>query len=163
MVRKFERGLGPLLGRGAGSPSSTMWPGPRLTSVPSVVLIHPAVWPQQIWAENWGLCPFWGARAGSPSKTMWPGSMPTCKPSFILIHPTVWPQYTKVRLAWCHEHSAATVTELLQPQDPSCGTLFQFKYAIRTSPTDCSYDSWRHTFFRKHEHYGAVWLWYAAP
>jgi len=42
------------------------------------------------------------------------------------------------RLAWCHEHSAATVTELLQPRDPACGTLFQFNYAIRTSPTDCS-------------------------
>ena len=24
-------------------------------------------------------------------------------------------------------------------------------------------DSWRHTFFGKHEHYGALWLWYAAP
>ena len=45
------------------------------------------------------------------------------------------------RLAWCHEHSAATVTELLQPQDPACGTLFQSNYAIRTSPTECSDDS----------------------
>jgi len=51
-----------------------------------------------------------------------------------------------------HEHSAATVTELLQPQDPACGTLFQFNYAIWTSPTDCSDNSWRHTFFGKHEH-----------
>jgi len=24
------------------------------TSVPSGILIHPAVWPQQTWAENWG-------------------------------------------------------------------------------------------------------------
>ena len=31
---------------GAGSPSNTMWPGPRSTSVPSGVFIHPAVWPQ---------------------------------------------------------------------------------------------------------------------
>jgi len=31
---------------GAGSPSNTMWPGPRPTSVPSGVLIHPTVWPQ---------------------------------------------------------------------------------------------------------------------
>jgi len=71
------------------------------------------------------------------------------------------------RLAWCHEHSAAiTVTELLQPQDPACGTLFQSNYAIRTSPTDCWDDSWRHTFvtfFGKHEQYGALWLLYAAP
>jgi len=40
------------------------------------------------------------------------------------------------RLAWCHEHSAATVTELLQPQYPACGTLFQSNYAIRTSSID---------------------------
>jgi len=32
--------------RGAGSPSNTMWPGPRPTSVPSDILIHPTVWPQ---------------------------------------------------------------------------------------------------------------------
>ena len=31
----------------AGSPSNTMWPGPRPTFVPiSGILIHPAVWPQ---------------------------------------------------------------------------------------------------------------------
>jgi len=31
---------------GAGSPSNTMSPGPGTTSVPSGILIHPAVWPQ---------------------------------------------------------------------------------------------------------------------
>jgi len=41
---------------GAGSPSSTMWPGPMPTSIPSSILIHPAIWPQQIWAETWGGC-----------------------------------------------------------------------------------------------------------
>ena len=45
---------------GAGSPSNTMWPGPRSTSVISDVFIHPAVWPQQTWAENQGLCSFQG-------------------------------------------------------------------------------------------------------
>jgi len=30
---------------------STMSPGPRPTSVPSGILIHPAVWPQLTWAE----------------------------------------------------------------------------------------------------------------
>jgi len=25
-----------------------------------LILIHAAIWPQQIWAENWGLCPFGG-------------------------------------------------------------------------------------------------------
>ena len=33
---------------GAGSPSNTMSPGPRPTSVPSSILIHPTVWPQYI-------------------------------------------------------------------------------------------------------------------
>ena len=33
-------------------PSSTMWPGPRSTSVPSCILIHQAVWPLQTWSEN---------------------------------------------------------------------------------------------------------------
>jgi len=43
--------------RGAGSPANTMWPGPRSTSIPSGVFIHPAIWPQQTWAKNWGLGP----------------------------------------------------------------------------------------------------------
>jgi len=30
----------------AGTPSNTMWPGPRSTSVPSGDFNHPAVWPQ---------------------------------------------------------------------------------------------------------------------
>ena len=30
----------------AGSPFNTMWPEPRLTSIPSGILIHPTVWPQ---------------------------------------------------------------------------------------------------------------------
>jgi len=62
-----------------------------------IILIHPAIWPQQIWAENWGdgLCPFEG-RVGSSSNTMWPGPRPTSVPSCILIHLTVWPQYINV-------------------------------------------------------------------
>jgi len=31
---------------GAGTPSSTMWSGPRSTSTPSGVFIHSAIWPQ---------------------------------------------------------------------------------------------------------------------
>jgi len=31
---------------GAGSPSITMWPGPRPTCIPSFILIRPTVWPQ---------------------------------------------------------------------------------------------------------------------
>ena len=61
------------------------------------------------------------------------------------------------RLAWCREHSAVTATELLQPLDLVCGTLFRSSCAIQTSPTDYPDDSWRDFFFRKHEH-GALWL-----
>jgi len=48
---------------GAGSPSNTKSPGPRPTSIPSGILVHPAVWPQRIWAENWGAVPFFVAWA----------------------------------------------------------------------------------------------------
>ena len=61
------------------------------------------------------------------------------------------------RLAWCCEHSAVTTTEHLQPLNLACGTLFLSICAIQTSPMDCSDDSWRDTFFRKHEH-GALCL-----
>jgi len=37
------------------------------------------------------------------------------------------------------------------------GVLFRSSCTIQTSPTDCSADSWRDNFFRKHEH-GALWL-----
>jgi len=57
------------------------------------------------------------------------------------------------RLAWCRKHSVVMATELLQLWDLTCGTLFQ----PRTSPIDCSNDSWRDTFFGKHEH-SALWL-----
>ena len=81
---------------GAGSQSSTIWPGPRPrpTSVPNGILIHPAVWTQKTWAENWGCAPLGGA--GSSSNIMWPRPRPTSITSGILIHPSVWPQYTNV-------------------------------------------------------------------
>jgi len=47
-------GFCPFLGGGAGSPSNTVSLRLRLTFLLSGILIHPAVWPQQIWAENWG-------------------------------------------------------------------------------------------------------------
>jgi len=33
------------LGGGAGSPSNTMWPGPRPTCMPRFTLIQPTIWP----------------------------------------------------------------------------------------------------------------------
>ena len=41
---------------GAGSPSNTKSTGQRHTSIPSGILIRPAVWPQRTLAKNWGLC-----------------------------------------------------------------------------------------------------------
>jgi len=59
-------GSAPFLGRGAESPSNTMSLRPRPTSLPSGILIYPAIWLQQIWAKNWvGLCPF-GEGSGIP-------------------------------------------------------------------------------------------------
>jgi len=81
----------------------------------SDILIYPAVWPQQTWAENWGICPLFGplgtvlgsarenpivilltsALSAPPlntsRNTMWPGPRPIFVPSGILIHPAVWP------------------------------------------------------------------------
>ena len=59
------------------------------------ILIHPAVWRQQTWSENWGLCPLFEGEAGSPSNTMSPaGLRSTSIPSGMLIHRTIWRQYT---------------------------------------------------------------------
>jgi len=97
-------GAVPLLGRaevvGAGSASNTMLPGSRPTIVPSGILIHPVVWPQQTWAKNLGLCPFLGG-AGSPSSTMLLRSRPTFLPSGILIHRAIWPQQIWAKLGVC--------------------------------------------------------------
>ena len=75
--------LHPIFGKGELGPHITQSHGLRPTSIPSCILIHPAIWLQQIWTENW-----WG---------LWPGPKPTCMPSFIFIRPIVWPQYTNVR------------------------------------------------------------------
>jgi len=86
--------LCPLLG-GAGSPSNTISPGPRPTSVPSGILNNPTVWPQQTWVENW----WWQHQ--TQSNTMWHGMRPTSVPSGILIHPAVWSQYMGWKLGGC--------------------------------------------------------------
>ena len=89
--------LPPFWGGRAGSASNTMSLGSRPTFLLSGILIHPAIWPQQIWAENWGggLCRF-GERELGPHLPIWPGPRPTCMPNFILIRSTVWPEYTNV-------------------------------------------------------------------
>ena len=73
-------------------PSNTKSPGSRPTTITSGILVHPAVWPQQTVAENWGLCPFKGGAAESPSNTMSRRPRHTSLPSSTLIHAAVWPQ-----------------------------------------------------------------------
>jgi len=52
MGRKL--GSVPILGvGGTATPRNTTSPGPRLTPVPSGILIHPAVRPQETWVKNW--------------------------------------------------------------------------------------------------------------
>jgi len=73
---------------GAWSPSNTLCPGPRPTSLPSGIFIHAAVWSQQTWTKNWGreLSSFVGGGAGSPSNTMWPLAQSYLNTKCILIH-----------------------------------------------------------------------------
>jgi len=65
----------------------------------SGILIHLAIWPKEIWAENCGGCaPLGEGEMGIHLTQCGQGrGLPACQlPSFILIHPTVWPQYTNV-------------------------------------------------------------------
>jgi len=64
---------------GAGSPSNTMSPGLRPTSVQSGIFIHPTVWPQRTWAEDWGLCPFLGELGPHPTQCGRGQGLPTSK------------------------------------------------------------------------------------
>jgi len=67
MGRKFWEGSAPFWGGGAGSPSNTKSPGLSPTSIPSGILIHPAIWPQQIWAKNWRAPPPLGRLSWVPN------------------------------------------------------------------------------------------------
>jgi len=88
MFRKLGGGFRPFWGGGAGSLSNTKSPGLRPTSIPSSILIHPAIWPQQIWAENWGLCPFGGGELGPHLTQCGQGrGLPACQVSSSSIQP----------------------------------------------------------------------------
>ena len=67
MGRKLGRGLCPFLGEQERCPHLTK--SPRPTSISSAILVHPAIWPQQIWTENWEALSLWGGGAGSPVPT----------------------------------------------------------------------------------------------
>jgi len=87
MGRKLG-GSAPFLGRGAGSPSNTKLPGPRPSSIPSGILIHAAIWPQQIWTEYWGLCPFGEGKLGPHLTQCGHGrGLPACQVSSWSVQP----------------------------------------------------------------------------
>ena len=105
-----------------------MSPGLRSTSVPSGILIHPAVWPQRSWAKNWGAVLLLWEKLGSPCNTMWPGSRPISMPSFILIHLTVWPQYTNVTyIQTDRQWSDSTWQTILQTVSPKSRLVQPFQ------------------------------------
>jgi len=96
MGRKWQPAVPPPFW-GSWIPTNTMLPGPRPTSVPSGILIHPTVCHNRHRPKIiLGLCPFLRGGAGCPSKTMWPKPMPTSIPSSILNRLATWPQYTNV-------------------------------------------------------------------
>jgi len=112
----------------AGSPSDTMWPGLRPTSVPNGILIYPAVWPQQTWAKNLGAVPCF--LRGSPCNTIWLGLRATSMPSFILIHLTVWPQYTNVTGKQDRQQSDS-IGELFYKRSPKKLKIASFIYCVK--------------------------------
>jgi len=61
---KIWGALPPFVG-GVLGPHLTMSLGLKPTSLPSGILIHPAIWPQETWAKNWGTVPLWGGELGS--------------------------------------------------------------------------------------------------
>jgi len=79
---------------GAGSLSNIMWPGQRSTSIPSGVIMHPAVWHNRHQPKTGGCAPFSGGGGGAATSsiTTSPGSRFTSVASGVLIHPAVWPQ-----------------------------------------------------------------------
>jgi len=82
MGRKLGRGLRPLFGEGAGSLSNTKSPGLRPTAIPSGIVMHPVVWAQYKFAENWGggFAPFLGKGLGphlTQSRLGW--GLPPCQ------------------------------------------------------------------------------------
>jgi len=90
-------------GRGAGSPSNTMLLGSKPTFLPSCILINWAIWPQQMWAENWWGCAPLGEGDLRPHLTQCgPGQgLPACQVSSWSVqlfgHNTVHQRYRQDR------------------------------------------------------------------
>jgi len=71
------------------APCYTIWPGPRSISIPSGILIHPAVLATTDMGRKVGAAVPFLREAGTPCNTMWPGPRPTPVPSGILMHAAV--------------------------------------------------------------------------
>jgi len=118
MGRTF--GGAPFFGGGAWSPSNTKSLGPRPTSVPSGILIHAAIWPQQIWAENWGLCPF-GEGELVPIQHNVARAEAYLHAKFHLDPSNVWPQCTNVADRETGQRSDSMRQTVLQTVAPKRG------------------------------------------
>ena len=110
---------------GAGSPSNTKSPGPKPTSIPSGILIHPAIWPLQIWPKIGGYAPL-GEGSWVPIQHSVARPRPTCMASFILIRPTVWRQYTNVRDRTDRQQSDSIGQTVLQTVAQKSVTVLRF-------------------------------------
>jgi len=87
---KIGEGALPHFGeRKAGSPSNTKLPVLRPSSISSGILIHAAIWPQQIWAKNWvGDVPLWGGELGPHLTQCAKGQdLPACQVSSWSVQP----------------------------------------------------------------------------
>jgi len=83
--------------------------------VASGILVHPAIWPQQTWTENWGGCaPFLEGELG-PHLTQCARPRPTSVPSGILIHPDVWSQQMGRKLGLCPFWRAGFPSSTISP------------------------------------------------
>jgi len=68
----------------------------RPISLPNGILIYPAIWPQQIWGENWGEAPPpFGQGSWVPIEHNVARAEAYLHAKFHL-GPIVWPQYTNV-------------------------------------------------------------------
>jgi len=89
MGRQLGGGCAPL-GRGAGCPSNTTWPGPRPTRMSGFILIRPTVWPQYMNVTDRQT----GQWSFSIGRTVFTNGHPKIKKNCNILA-TVWPIATK--------------------------------------------------------------------
>ena len=105
---------------------------------------------ESVWSSKWHVS--FASRCLGRRLSTWHMTVALCPKAL----GTLYGQLT-FRLVWCQEHTAVTETELMQPLDLTCGTLFRSSCATQTSAMGCLDDSWRDIFLVNHER-GALWL-----